>query len=91
MKRTRWDEERGETSNQASSYNPILPPPPFPYRLKKKGDEKKFKMFLNVLKKLYIKIPFVNVLEKMPSYVKFLKDILTKKWQMNDYETVALT
>ena len=48
-------------------------------------------MFLNVLKKLYIKIPFVNVLEKMPSYVKFLKDILTKKWQMNDYETVALT
>ncbi|XP_062103680.1 uncharacterized protein LOC133814778 [Humulus lupulus] len=27
----------------------------------------------------------------MPSYVKFMKDIFSKKWRMEDYETVALT
>ncbi|XP_050944027.1 uncharacterized protein LOC127150368 [Cucumis melo] len=44
-----------------------------------------------MLKQLHINISFLDVLEQMSSYVKFLKDILTKKKRMNDFETVALT
>ncbi|PIN25886.1 DNA-directed DNA polymerase [Handroanthus impetiginosus] len=32
----------------------------------------------------------IEALEQMPSYVKFLKDILSKKRRLGDYETVAL-
>ncbi|XP_017624907.1 uncharacterized protein LOC108468539 [Gossypium arboreum] len=34
--------------------------------------------------------PLVEALEKMPNYVKFMKDILSKKKRLNEYETVAL-
>ncbi|XP_008455795.1 uncharacterized protein LOC103495890 [Cucumis melo] len=34
---------------------------------------------------------FVDALEQIPSYVKFLKYIFTKKRRMNEYETVTLT
>ncbi|XP_062100739.1 uncharacterized protein LOC133806660 [Humulus lupulus] len=42
-----------------------------------------------VFKKLHINIPFAEALEQMPSYVKFMKEILSKKRKMKDYETVA--
>ncbi|PIN15036.1 DNA-directed DNA polymerase [Handroanthus impetiginosus] len=44
-----------------------------------------------VFKKLHINIPFAEALEQIPSYVKFMKDILLKKRHLGDYETVALT
>ena len=59
----------------------------FPGRLKKKGDKQQFKKFLDVLNQLQINILFVNALEQMPLYVKFLKDILANKRRMNEYET----
>ncbi|XP_060964044.1 uncharacterized protein LOC115699948 [Cannabis sativa] len=40
---------------------------------------------------LHINIPLVEALEQMPNYVKFLKDILTKKRRLEEFETVALT
>ena len=46
---------------------------------------------MEVLKKLTINIPFAEALEQMPSYVKFMKDILSKRRRLGDYETVALT
>ncbi|XP_062114131.1 uncharacterized protein LOC133825164 [Humulus lupulus] len=52
---------------------------------------KQFSKFLEVFKKLHINIPFSEVLEQMPSYVKFMKDILSKKRRMEDFEIVALT
>ncbi|EOY19037.1 Uncharacterized protein TCM_043679 [Theobroma cacao] len=46
--------------------------------------------FLEVFKKLHINIPFAEALEQMPSYLKFLKEILTKKRKLEEFETVAL-
>ncbi|XP_062119046.1 uncharacterized protein LOC133832755 [Humulus lupulus] len=40
---------------------------------------------------LHINILFVEALEQMPSYVKFMKEILSKKRRLEDFETVALT
>ncbi|XP_062085777.1 uncharacterized protein LOC133791885 [Humulus lupulus] len=64
---------------------------PYPQRLRKNNLDKQFSNFLEALKKLHINIPFAEALEKMPSYVKFMKDILSKKRKMGEYETVALT
>ena len=46
---------------------------------------------MEVFKKLHINIPFADALEKMPSYVKFMKDILSKKRRLSDFKMVNLT
>ncbi|PIN27063.1 hypothetical protein CDL12_00161 [Handroanthus impetiginosus] len=45
----------------------------------------------HIFKKLHINISFAEAFEQMPSYVKFMKDILSKKRRLGNYETVALT
>ena len=46
---------------------------------------------MEVFKKLHINIPFVDEQEQMPSYGKFMKDILSKKRRLSDFKTVNLT
>ena len=53
------------------------PPTPYPQRLKKHKLDKQFTIFMEVFKNLHINIPFANALEQKPSYVKFMKDILS--------------
>ena len=64
---------------------------PYPQRLKKHKLDKQFTKFIEVFKKLHINIPFTDALEQMPSYVKFMKDILSQKKRLADFETVNLT
>ena len=52
---------------------------PFPSRLKQQQLDKQFAKFLKVFKSLHINIPFVDALAQMPTYAKFLKDILKNK------------
>ncbi|XP_038904353.1 uncharacterized protein LOC120090709 [Benincasa hispida] len=66
--------------------------PPFPQRLKKKkNDEVQYQHFMDMLKQLHINIPFTEAIEQMPTYVKFLKDMVTKKRNTGKFATVALT
>jgi len=58
------------------SYNLPLP---FLQRMAKAKLDLQFEKFLKVLKKLYINILFTEALSKMPSYAKFLKEILPRK------------
>ncbi|WRX21023.1 Aspartic peptidase [Theobroma cacao] len=82
--------DNGQAKNQGN-FKENYPPPPFPQRLKKQKLDKQFEKFLNVYKKFHINILFAKALENMASYVKFLKDILTMKKKLEDFETVALT
>lgn len=52
---------------------------PYPLVSSKKDKERHFARFLDIFKKLEITIPFGEVLQQMPLYSKFLKDLLTKK------------
>ena len=52
---------------------------PFPQRLKKPNDQKRFAKFLNTFKKLELNIPFAEALTEMPTYAKYLKNIITNK------------
>ena len=67
---------------------PIIP---YPHRLKKNRLDKQFGRFMDIFKKLHNNIPFAEALEKMPGYVKFMKDVLSKKRKLGDYKTVALS
>ncbi|XP_050918377.1 uncharacterized protein LOC127135788 [Lathyrus oleraceus] len=56
----------------------------FPTRNKEKGQhEKKFEKFLELFIKLEINIPLLEALEQMPTYAKFMKDIISKKCTIN--------
>ncbi|XP_050875610.1 uncharacterized protein LOC127079245 [Lathyrus oleraceus] len=64
---------------------------PFPTRNKKKGQhEKNFEKFLELFKKLEINIPLLEALEKMPTYAKFMKDIISKR-RTTDTNPIILT
>ncbi|PIN20699.1 DNA-directed DNA polymerase [Handroanthus impetiginosus] len=52
--------------------------------------EAPLEVILKVFKKLHINIPFAEGLEQMPSYTKFMKDILPKKRCLGGYESVDL-
>ena len=64
-------------STENSTEAKASPPVPYPQRLKKHKLDKQFTKFMDVFKKLHINIPFADALEQMPSYVKFMKDILS--------------
>ncbi|XP_024992446.1 uncharacterized protein LOC112526391 [Cynara cardunculus var. scolymus] len=70
---------------------PVPPYIPFPQRLRNQKEELQFKKFLDVFKQLHINIPLVEAIEQISSYAKFLKDILSKKKKLNEFETVVLT
>ncbi|XP_024029348.1 uncharacterized protein LOC112093949 [Morus notabilis] len=69
----------------------ITPPLPFPQRFQKKALDEQFEKFLNIFKRIHINIPFVDALEQMPNYAKFMKGVMSKKLKLEDYETVKLT
>ncbi|XP_062117555.1 uncharacterized protein LOC133831313 [Humulus lupulus] len=64
---------------------------PYSQSLRKSKLDKRFSKFLDIFRKLHISIPFAKALEQMPSYVKFMKEILSNKRKLEEYETVALT
>ena len=62
----------------------------YPQMLKKSKLERQFTKFLDIFKKLHINIPFLEALESMPSYMKFLKKILVSKKKLEEYGTITL-
>ncbi|KAK9033649.1 hypothetical protein V6N11_049835 [Hibiscus sabdariffa] len=85
-------ENPAESSN-AQSEKPaeVRPPPPFPQRLKKQKQDYQFKKFLDILKQVHINLPLVEALQQMPNYAKFLKDMVTRKKRIEEFETAAAT
>ena len=85
--------EAENTKSKLFSDNPTpyKPPLSFPQRFQKQKIDKQFSKFLEVFKKLQINIPFTDVLEQMPNYVKFIKEILSNKRKLEEHEMIALT
>ncbi|PIN18012.1 hypothetical protein CDL12_09323 [Handroanthus impetiginosus] len=84
------EENKKEVEAPLEVSKPTTLQPPFPQRLQKQKLKKQFQKFLEVFKKLHINIPFAEALEQMPSYIKFMKDILSKKRHLGDYKTNKL-
>ena len=63
---------------------PYKPPVPFPQRLKQTKLDNQYQRFVKVIEKLHVEIPFTETITQVPSYAKFLKDILTNKRRLDD-------
>ncbi|KAL5785369.1 hypothetical protein ACOSQ2_007761 [Xanthoceras sorbifolium] len=57
--------------------------PPIPYTQRPRS--------IRMRRKLHINIPFAEALAQMLTYVKFLKEIISNKRRLEDFETVTLT
>ncbi|XP_073017775.1 uncharacterized protein [Primulina eburnea] len=73
---------------QPSVFKPTLP---YPQRFRKKIIDDQFAKFLEIFKKIHTNLPFADALEQMPNYAKFIKDVLSKKRNLQEFETVKLT
>ena len=73
---------------KVQAYTPAVP---FPQRLQKARKEEEFSKFLEIFKKIEINIPFVEAINQMPNYAKFLKEILSKKKKIAEEGIVNLT
>ncbi|KAK8657033.1 hypothetical protein V6N13_098967 [Hibiscus sabdariffa] len=85
-------ESSAESSHTKSNkLEEIKPPPPFPQRLKKQKQNYQFKKFFDILKHVHINLPLVEALQQMPNYAKFLKDMVSRKKRIKEFETTAAT
>lgn len=74
----------------------VAPPPyklivPFLQRLMKAKVEAQFQKFVELLKKIHLNVPFTEALTQIPSYIMFLKEILSSKRKLEDHEPMAMT
>ncbi|XP_016511043.1 uncharacterized protein LOC107828274 [Nicotiana tabacum] len=67
------------------------PPTPFPQRLAKYQKDEQYKRFMEMLKQIQVNIPLIDALREMPGYVKMMKDLMSRKFDLQDLATVTLT
>ncbi|XP_015940185.1 uncharacterized protein LOC107465732 [Arachis duranensis] len=84
-------EKNSTPSSPKQVLKPYVPQAPYPQRLSKDGKDSQLSKFLEIFKKLQINIPFADALEQMPLYAKFLKELMTRKRNKGEKETVVLT
>ncbi|XP_074287795.1 uncharacterized protein LOC141612946 [Silene latifolia] len=66
-------------------------PVPFPQRLARPRIEKKYEKFVEILKGMNVTIPFLDMITEIPSYGKFLKELVTLKKKNGEVQTINLS
>ncbi|XP_070015594.1 uncharacterized protein [Nicotiana sylvestris] len=76
----KWEAVKEKVKETPNTLQPIpRPPPPFPQILARKVDDSKLEKFYDILKQLSVNIPFVKAFQEIPSFAKYLKDLITKR------------
>ena len=96
------DQEDAEESNTTTAQEETVEPPrtsrkfqdttalPFPERLRKPVADEQFDKFVEVIRKLYVNILLLDAMQ-VPTYAKYIKDILGNKRSLPTTEVVQLT
>ncbi|KAL0455044.1 UNVERIFIED_CONTAM: hypothetical protein Slati_0843600 [Sesamum latifolium] len=86
------EEPQGEIRGSPPKLNldAILPYIPYPSRILKANLDKQFGKFLEIFRKIHINIPLIDALSHMPSYAKFLKEVISNKRKWEGGEMVKL-
>jgi len=86
------DKKQGilEEDPRSRMVDPYRPNIPSPNALQNAKCEAKFGKFLEILKKLQINISFLDAISEMPSYAKFLKEMISHKWGIQAHAMVSL-
>jgi hypothetical protein len=69
----------------------FAPKAPYPERLRVPKKNAQFAEILEVFKQVQINIPFLDTIQQVPSYAKFLKDLVTIKRKTNVPKKAYLT
>ncbi|XP_021718880.1 uncharacterized protein LOC110686578 [Chenopodium quinoa] len=69
----------------------VKPKLPYPQKFMRHKLDEKFGRFIDMLKQLHLSLPFTDVINQMPNYAKFLKDILSGKRTCEVMESINLT
>jgi len=85
-KRVEKSEKKSEKNYKSENQMGSLPvrDVPYPHAPSRKDRDRQFARFTDVLKRLQINIPFTEALEQMPTYARFMKELLTKKRKIPD-------
>jgi len=62
----------------------------YPHAPSRQEAERQFIRFIEILKNLHINIPFTEALQQMPTYARFMKELLTKKRKFPEEERMEL-
>ncbi|CAM8906093.1 unnamed protein product [Rhodiola kirilowii] len=81
------EEKEHEEPILTRKYVPMVP---FSQRLNKSKLDAHFQRFIEMLKKLYVTLPFHEVITQNPTYAKFLKDIVSNHRVIEESSMVAL-
>lgn len=63
---------------------------PYPARLKHQNYNKEYDKFLEMFKQLKVNLSFIEVLQSMPKYAKFLNDFLKNKSKLEEASCVTV-
>ncbi|XP_022007536.1 uncharacterized protein LOC110906766 [Helianthus annuus] len=64
---------------------------PFPARARQQKYAQEYGKFLEMFTQLKINLPFIEALQSMPKYAKFLKDLLKRKERIGELSNIPLT
>uniref|UniRef100_A0A251TV51 Putative retrotransposon gag domain, Ribonuclease H-like domain protein n=1 Tax=Helianthus annuus TaxID=4232 RepID=A0A251TV51_HELAN len=64
---------------------------PFPARARQQKYAQEYGKFLEMFTQLKINLPFIEALQSMPKYAKFLKDLLKRKERIGELLNIPLT
>ncbi|XP_074282814.1 uncharacterized protein LOC141607363 [Silene latifolia] len=85
-----------KASNSDKGKSKVVNPPivikvPLLEHLNNTKVEQQFGKFLEVVKNHQVTVPFIELITHVPSYAKFMKDILTRKRSFNEVETIVFS
>ncbi|RYR09296.1 hypothetical protein Ahy_B05g077518 [Arachis hypogaea] len=63
---------------------------PFPQRLMGGVEKRIYSKFLDIFSSLHVNIPFIKALQQMPSYIKYMKELLTRKSSLKGGQTIVM-
>ncbi|KAL5758641.1 hypothetical protein ACOSP7_021252 [Xanthoceras sorbifolium] len=70
--------------------DPFVPRVPFPGRLQKSKNDLAFKDIYDILSKVNVNLPLLEMIQKMPAYAKFFKELNTRKRHYGHNERVMI-
>nr|XP_043615905.1 uncharacterized protein LOC122587804 [Erigeron canadensis] len=69
---------------------PYKPKVPFPQLFRKAKLKEQYDKFVNMIKNFHINVPLVDLIQGMPNYAKFIKELVTDKGKMDEVRATYL-
>ncbi|XP_016168473.1 uncharacterized protein LOC107611019 [Arachis ipaensis] len=82
--------EQRKEQKEKESLKPFVPQAPFPQRLEGSEKDRSYSRFLDMFTSLSVNISFIKILQQMPTYIKCMKELLTKKGTLKGGQTVTM-